>query len=159
MDRALQGQFSVTLALTIYAVYLASTVLARKTNIRFLPAVICPLFMVFLSANYINKDRVHITHYQCHFGVNIWNKLLTDGINENIPKGSSVAFSDESFYFYYLCRKAGYNVTKCPRGNEQYLIKLRGEPFFMGSENDFVLKAPVGDYGVYINVPFGKNSR
>ena len=102
-----------------------------------------------MQVNYVYNDRFHGVHYQCHFHVDTWEALLVDGIDKNIPRGSSVAFSDESFYFYFLCRKFGYDVTKCPRGNEKYLVRLRYEPVFMGKDEDFELLAPVGEYGIY----------
>ncbi len=146
MDRALPGQFSITLVFVIYSVYLALSTVAGKINMRYLLPLLLAIFMLFLDGNYLDKDRKYITHNQCHFPVNYWYTLLTDGINAAIPKGSSVAFSDESFYWYYLCRKDGYNVSKCARGNEQYLIKLRSETFFMGTEQDFFAREVSGRF-------------
>ena len=149
MDRALPGQFSVTLALVIYALYLALSALAAKMHFPRLSAIVLSIALLLMQANFVDQDRFHGVHYQCHFHVDTWEKLLSDGINTSIPRGRSVAFSDESFYFYFLCKNYGYDVTKCARGNEQYMIKLRHEPFFIGKEEDYVMLQPVGDYGIY----------
>ena len=149
MDRALPGQFSVTLAFVIYALYLPLTALSRKMNVRSLAMVVLPVALLLLGANCLEKDKLHCVHYQDHFAVNPWKKMIADGINTSLPKGSSIAFSDESFYFYYLCRQFGYDVDKCPNGNEQYLVKLSYEPFFIGKEEDYQLVQPVGDYCIY----------
>jgi hypothetical protein len=149
IDRALSGQFSVTLALVIYTLYLALSAIARKENVRYAPAIVLPIFMILLDVNYVNNGREEIVHYLCHFNVSYWDKFLTDGISSSIPRGSSVACSDESFYWYYLCRKYGYDVTKCPRGNEQYLVKLRSEPFIQNKEGDYQMISTVGDYSIY----------
>jgi len=39
-----------------------------------------------------------------------------------IPAGSSIAFSDESFYYFYFCRKRHLKVSRCPRGDEDYYV-------------------------------------
>jgi hypothetical protein len=149
MDRALPGQFSVTLMFVLYAAWLGLSVIAARIGIRSFATISITVILLLMGANCLEKDKLHCVHYQCHFPVNSWEKLVADGIGASLPKGSSIAFSDESFYFYYLCRKFGYNVDKCANGNEQYVVKLSYEPFFFGKEDDFTLVRPVGDYCVY----------
>ena len=149
MDRALPGQFSVTLMFVLYAIYLGISVITSTTSVRILAPISMTVILLLMGANCLDRDKQHCVHYQDHFPVNSWKKLVADGINSSLPRGSTIAFSDESFYFCYLCEKFGYNAGKCANGSEQYVVKLRGEPFFIGNENDFTLVQPVGDYGVY----------
>ncbi len=49
------------------------------------------------------------------------------GLRE-IPEGASVAFSYESFYWYYYAKKGDYEVVDCPSGKEEYFVKRTFEP-------------------------------
>ncbi len=45
-----------------------------------------------------------------------------------LPKDAPIAFSDECFYWYYLCRKAGGQARRCPQGDEGWWVKRAYEP-------------------------------
>jgi hypothetical protein len=128
LDRSLSAQFSITLGLVIYTIYLWLQSLKEKVGVQLLPAFVVPLLLALLTLNYIKKDQLHVTHYLCHFPVNTWYKTMTDGISKYIPGGSTVGFSDESFFCYYLCKRNNYAVSKCATGTENYLIKRYDEP-------------------------------
>jgi hypothetical protein len=79
----------------------------------------------------------------------LWKDIVTQGIRTYLPRDSKVAFSHESFYFYYQCRKMGYDLQKCPRGNEEYLVKLQSEPFTGTADKHFTMIGTADDYGFY----------
>lgn len=56
-----------------------------------------------------------------------------------LPKDAAIAFSDESFYWYYLCRKAGYRAWLCPQGGENWWVKRISEPVPENMPQDFEL--------------------
>jgi hypothetical protein len=148
IDRALQVQFIITYAFVIYSVYLALSLLAKKIKAFYVAPVGLVIFLLLMSVNYVQKGQLQITHYPCHFNSIDWNKYITEGVN-TIPRGCSVALSDESCYWSYLCTVYGYDISKCPRGNEQYLVKGKSEPFFNGRESDFALIYTNEFYAVY----------
>jgi hypothetical protein len=149
MDRAMQGQFSITYAFVIYSIYLALVILSKKLNIKYLAQATLIIFLILLGVNYANKGRTEIIHYPCHFNSVVWTDMITIGMNTYLPKGSSVTFSHEAFYFYYMCYKNGYNITKCTRGNEQYVVKLQYELFPNFKPEDYTMTGTCGDFGIY----------
>ncbi len=136
VDRALIWQFSFTLALSMYSVYLLISSLADQVHLPVLSIVVVPLLLVLVSVNFVIKGKTNAAFSLCHFEVNPWNLSIAEGIT-NIPIGSSVAFSDESFYWYYLCEKSGYNTSKCIKGNEDYYVKYYKDQFRDGMEVNY----------------------
>jgi hypothetical protein len=149
IDRALTAQFSITLALVVYAVYLLKTSFAKVIKLQWLPYVLLPVFLVVLGVNYVEKGRVHVSHYLCHFTVNGWCELINSGV-KTIPKGSAVAFSESAFYWYYLCKAQGYQVSKCLNGKEDYFIKSGIESFPVpGMAERYEPVGKAGDFIIY----------
>ena len=147
IDRALAGQFSITLVIVIYTVYLLAGTVADRLKIKVLSCILLSLFLVSISFNFILNGRIHINHYLCHFPVNAWHDLMEKGI-KTLPNGSSAAFSDESFYLYYLSTQKGLLTTKCSTANEDYFINLN-EPFPAGIAEHFEAYNTVGDFYIY----------
>ncbi len=148
IDRALAGQFSITLVIVIYTVYLLTGTVTEKLKLKIAHCLILIPFLAGLSLNFFFKGRIHINHYLCHFPVNSWYDMVIDkGVN-SLPRGCSVAFSDESFYLYYLCAKNGIKTVKCSTAREDYFINLN-EPFPPGIAKHYEPFNTVGDYFIY----------
>jgi len=140
IDRALIGHFGITLALVVYTVYLLLGSLQERLRLKVLRSLLLPALLMLTGIGFVKKDKQYVGFYICHFEMNPWqDSIINDGINI-IPKGSTVGFSDESFYWYYLCSNMGYKASKCIQGNEAWFIKSTGEPFPAGMEEHY---APV----------------
>jgi len=76
-----------------------------------------------------------------------YDLLLHEGV-DFIPKGSSVAFSDECFYWYYQCKLMGDVVSKCASGNEQYLVRFQSDIFPASDPDKYILIKTVFKKGI-----------
>jgi hypothetical protein len=65
------------------------------------------------------------------------------------PAGSTIGFSNESFYWLYLYNKEGHNASRCLSGNEDYLIKQEEEQFPQKGVGKYELYQKVEDYEIY----------
>lgn len=149
LDRTLPGQFSITLALCIYSLYNMLTSCASKIRMPNLFNIVLPIFVVLLSINFLIKNKEYSEHYLCHFPVNyFYGIVMKEGILK-IPKGSTVSYSDESFYWYYLCFKNGCKVRKVFTGSEDYYVTYLLEPLPAGLQDKYEKNNVVGDYVVY----------
>ncbi len=149
IDRALTGQFSITLGLVIYTVYLLLSGLSRKIKQNLLPLFVLPVLLVLLSVYYLMEGGAHVSYYTCHSPVNLLHdEKVNDGLTV-IPAGSTVAFSNEGFYWYYLCQKYGYKASKCMNGDEEYYIALPAEPLSASMQGQFSPMKTVGGYIIY----------
>lgn len=151
--RTLIVQFSITIALAVYTLwvvanYLISLQLQKTIRvIILLVAFVMPI--TALTAWEIRYDKQNV-----NFGVysNDVNGLYGMHMNtiSNIPGGSSVAFSEESFYFFYHCRRLGYEVSRCRTGQEQYFVKRTDEQLPNEYRNGYLLYKQGGeDYEIY----------
>ena len=150
IDRALIGHFSITLALVVYTIYLLLGSLQERLRLKLLRPLLLPVLLVLAGINFVKKDKQYAGFYICHFEMNPWHDtIINDGINI-IPAGSTIAFSDESFYWYYLCRNMGYKTRKCIQGNETWFVKSAGEAFPVGMEDHYApVKLVARIYTVY----------
>jgi hypothetical protein len=76
-----------------------------------------------------------------------YDLIVNEGISF-IPKGSTIAFSDESFYWYYQCMLRGDRVSKCISGNEEYFVRLSSEAMPAGYEKKYKLIKTVFKHGI-----------
>jgi len=122
IDRALTAQFSISLALTIYTIYLMVASLSSKQHVKLFVPFIMTILLATLSINFMFKDKINSATEICHFPINNgYYELMNNGITL-IPAGSSVSFSNSAFYCYYLCREKGCHASKCPEINDDYFI-------------------------------------
>ena len=147
-DRAMAGQLSISLVVVIYTFYLLTVRLAEKLKVIGFHWLVMPLLCAGLSFNFVRKGQLNMNHYLCHFQVNDWHDLMMEKIANSIPKDCSVAFSDESFYLYYLSTQKGLHTTKCSTASEDYFINLN-EPFPPGISEHYTLFKTAGDYYIY----------
>lgn len=111
-------------------------------------AILFPLFLIYLSLHFIVENKKRVSEYLYGYNVNYMNSAITEKMR-NIPAGSSVSFSDESFYWYYVCKKEGYQVSQCPNGDEAYFIKTEVEPMPPLLLNRYVFIGGIFDYQIY----------
>ena len=149
-DRTLTGQFSIALAIVLFTVYTLLVALFKKFKAVRLPSLLLTFLLLGMSVNFVIKGFLHINHYLCHFPANGWHDLLMNEGVRKIPEGSSVSFSGESFYLYYLCsqKNLGYRASKCRNGNEDFFINLN-EPFPPGIAEGYTYFNKVGDFFIY----------
>ncbi len=148
LDRTLIWQCSFTLALSMYSIYLFLSAVAGKIKKATLTMIFFPVLLSSLSINFMLKNKWYVSIGLCHFDANTWYQAMNLGVS-NIPKGSAVAFSDECFYWYYLCNKYGYVASRCAKGNEDYFVKHFKDQFPPGMENIFIPEKTIGDYIIY----------
>jgi hypothetical protein len=151
--RTLIIQFSVTIALAAYTLwvllgYVFDAVAGPKASLiaRSILFVTPTLALSVWFIQY-NKENINFGLYS-----NDVNGLygMHMGTISSITPGSSIAFSDESFYFFYHCRRMGYKVSRCATGKEQYFVKRTDEPLPALYKADYVLfKKAAEDYEVY----------
>lgn len=151
--RTLIVQFSITIALAAYAFWvLISYTIAAVTRPKAGLALKLAFFAIptlALTMWFVRYNKQHI-----NFGLysNDVNGLyaMHMGTISSIPAGSGIAFSEESFYFFYHCRRLGYKVSRCGMGNEQYFVKRTDEQLpALYSANYVLLKQAAEDYEIY----------
>jgi hypothetical protein len=144
IDRTMIGHISITLGLTIYALYLILEKLKRPV---FAEAILA-LSLIGIGVYVFKGNRTNVSAGLYNNDIDIkYNLLKTEGINF-IPKGSSIGFSDECFYWYYLCQLRGDKVMQCPIGNEQYMVVFKSDVFPAPDPEKYVLVKTVFKYGV-----------
>ncbi len=149
LDRTLPGQFSITLALCIYSIYILLNAFAAKFRVHLLAKLVLPCIILLLSVNFLLKNREYSVHYMCHFPVNdFYSVIMKLGILE-IPKGSTVSYSYETFFWYYLCLKNGCQVKRVFTGKEDYYVTNLQEPLPPGLQAKYEKNNTVGDFVVY----------
>jgi len=147
-ERNLAGHFNITLLLLIWTVYLVTAIPKRYLKTNMVQAILFPLFLIYLSLHFIVENKKRVSEYLYGYNVNYMNSAITEKMR-NIPAGSSVSFSDESFYWYYVCKKEGYQVSQCPNGDEAYFIKTEVEPMPPLLLNRYVFIGGIFDYQIY----------
>ena len=141
--------YSITQAFVVLALFSVIHFIASKFRFKLITYILFPAAAVMLSNHYLKayKENFEFLLYFNH--VNEIYKLNDEGIN-TIPKGSSIGFSNESFYWYYYCNKRNYKTNKCPDGSEAYYIKRPQENLPEGFESKYqLLKSLPEDYEIY----------
>ncbi|MBS1688418.1 MAG: hypothetical protein JSS96_06820 [Bacteroidetes bacterium] len=148
IDRSMGAQISISLVLSVYALYLMLLSFGRVLKARIATNGLMVLFLLALGIHFGIKNRERVDVWLYHNDINSKYEILTHGGIDVIPAGSSVACSDECFYWYYFCQKKGCKVDKCGQNGEQYYIRLNTDPLPSVS-NRYVLYSTVGDYELY----------
>lgn len=147
IDRALTGQFSITLAAVLYSAYLLITKLAARLRMAILPWVMLPL-TVLLMINFVQKGRSYAGYYIYHYPVNLnFDLFINDGI-KTLPKDATIGFSDEAFYWYHFAIKEGYKAMKCANGTDYYIART-DEVLPNVVEQNYVLTKEVLRYQIF----------
>ncbi len=129
--RTILIQLSISVFCSVYCVY---NLLCRLgARVKGFPGqrVLVVMFsaIVLLYGGYLlvfNRERVDWVLYG--YNTNSVYEEQKAGLAK-LPEGSSVTFSDDAFYFYYMCRKQHYIVSRCISSDADYLIKIADRPF------------------------------
>jgi len=127
-NRNLILHYSITMALFVYTIYVLVDALAGQVTAKYNKVVITLFFAVPLLGfcqHLIKHDKNEISTDLYFNNVTMLYKIRMNDLTA-IPTGSSVAFSYNSFYFYYYCRKLNYNTSRCPNEHEDYYVNLSG---------------------------------
>jgi hypothetical protein len=127
IDRAMSAHFSVSLGLTIYALYLAFQKLNETVKVPGVTHTVLIILLVLQGVRFGAADEANVSPALYNNDINSKYELIVHQGIDSIPKGSTIAFSDECFYWYYQCKLRGYPVNKCISGNEQYFVRLSSE--------------------------------
>jgi len=144
IDRAMIGHVNITLGLTIYALYLVF----EKLRNRVFANAILALSLICIGICFFIGNRANVSAGLYNNNINIKYGLLKTGGIDFIPKSSSIGFSDECFYWYYLCKLRGDKVTQCPAGNEQYMVVFKSDTFPAPDPEKYILVRTVFKYRV-----------
>ena len=133
--------FSISIAMTLYTLYELSLYLAshmpEKIREGFMWSF-AGILVCLLSLHLFISDREAVAYKLYDNPANtIYANIMKD--IDHIPKGSSVAFSDESFSVYLYCRRLHYLVSRCPAGNEAYYVSNNQEKIPVYVTSDYVL--------------------
>lgn len=129
--RTLIIHFSITMAYCIYTYYLFVRLIAKSIKKQNVSTVFTALLFTLPVASYsyyqytFNRDSVFLQLYGTD--VNGAYNAQTEGL-QKIPSHSTISFTDQTYYYYYRCRKINHQVHSCNTGTEQYHIKAQSEP-------------------------------
>ena len=147
-ERNLIIHYSLTLAGVILMLEWIIVSIAQKTKLRlpltilFAAIVTCLSFHFFLT----NDTFIKTTLYE--HDINQAYNELSEGL-DYIPPGSTVAFSDEGFFYRYICMKHGCIISNCPLGNETYYVKENYEQLPTAFTGKYKLAKQLGDHAIY----------
>jgi hypothetical protein len=139
INRTMTGHLNISLALTIYTLYLLLSKLNSALKVSFITDALLIMVLLFLVNQFRIGNTANINFGLYNNDINLkYDLLMRKGISF-IPKGSSVAFSDECFYWYYQCKLRGDRVSQPMSGKEQYFVKLASDPMPLSYINRYVL--------------------
>jgi hypothetical protein len=148
IDRALSGHISISFGLTIYILYLILQKLNKVIKSPLLTDTVLIILLVLQGTRFGIGDKVNASFALYNNDINIkYDLIVYEGV-DSIPKGSTIAFSDECFYWYYQCRRRGFIVNKCISGNEQYFVRLSSELLPGGYAKRYRLIKTVFKHGI-----------
>jgi hypothetical protein len=125
--RNLAGHFAILLTLTILAFF---TIVKRVSELLKARAIklLFPVILVGLSVYFLRLNPPAFSNFlYFNDATDSWNAV--NKTLDEIPAGSSVSFSDQSFYWAHASRKKNLHAAKCTSGAEQYFIKEKDEKF------------------------------
>ncbi len=155
--RTLIVQFSLSVALLVLLIVVMAQWITRRIQQQatqktaLLLIVALPLScLVWQQTNYF-RTNINIALYGNDVN-GIYHRHLQD--LHQLPPGSAIGCSPESFYFYFLGQKNGYQPTLCPNGTEPYYIKREEEPMPGSLQHYYKLLMHGGeDYQIYQRMP------
>lgn len=155
--RTLIVQFSLSMALLVFLILSVAQWITRslqkkaaKKTAQLLLAAIPISGLVWKQTDYF-RTNLNIALYG-----NDVNGIYTRHLQDlhQLQEGSTIGCSPESFYFYFVAQKAGYNPTLCPSGTEPYYIKREEEPMPGNVQTNYRLLLHGGeDYEIYQRKP------
>ncbi|RZL44735.1 MAG: hypothetical protein EOP00_19155, partial [Pedobacter sp.] len=98
--RALILQFSMVLFMVIYLLYRICHYLNQRTKTRFTGHIIFLAAATFSVFHFTTKNAGSVNFVLYFSDMNYFYSYVTEGI-KNLPEGSSVGFSSESYNWYY----------------------------------------------------------
>lgn len=125
--RNLIVQYHVGLAIIAYTLYAFLTFLVRWKKWKAMKPIIYYSCLIGLGV-ILGTRFSDLAGEQLYF--NPANSLYEQHSKDilNLEKDSTIAFSDESFYWYYLCKQSGFTkINQCPEGNEAFIVKRFSE--------------------------------
>ena len=114
------GHFYIGLFLGIYGLTVIINFFSRYTIIKKMSLPIISLLLIGYSFIFIHRNPSHFNFHLYYCDID-FNYKKSEAIFLQIPQ-SSVACSDECFYFEYLAKKAGYTVYSCGLNEADYYI-------------------------------------
>jgi hypothetical protein len=148
IERAMTAHLSISLGLTVYVIYLLLSKLNELFKTPHIADIVFAVLLIGFGVRAGIGNEANISFGLYNNDINLkYNFLMQEGI-DFIPKGSSIAFSDECFYWYYLCKLRGDKVNKCPAGNEQYFVRFGLDPLPISDTGKYVLVKTVFKHGI-----------
>jgi len=148
IERAMSGHLSISLALSIYALYLLLQKLNEVIRLPLVANAALIISLVVLGIQFTAGDKANVSFYLYDNDINLkYDLLMHEGISF-IPQGSSVGFSDECFYWYYQCKLRGDKVDEYRPGTEQYFVRFASDPLPTGYTGKFLLVKTVFKRGI-----------
>lgn len=148
IERTMSGHISISLGLTIYVIYLALQKLNEVLRISVFADLVLTIFLLTIGIHFGIGNKANASFGLYNNDINLkYDLLMHEGV-DFIPRGSSIAFSDECFYWYYQCKLRGDKVSKCTTGDEQYFVRFGLDPLPEGCLNKYVLVKTVFKHGV-----------
>lgn len=151
--RTLIIHFSVTMACCVYAYYVFISFVIdyiSSDKLKVIAKTIVFSIPVFLYAGYRFQWNINNVSWVLYgYDINSTYNNQTEGLMQ-ISDGSTVSFSDEAFYFYYIARKINYSVNRCGTTDASYYIKSEPEVLPALDKGAYKFVAGCGDnYAIY----------
>jgi hypothetical protein len=147
-ERNLLGQYSITLAAFVLTLFWAFEILAGLIKLDILKWALFIPVILLLCYHFLSTDTMFLKEMLYEYPVNGRYDFISTGL-DYIPPGSTVALSDEGFYYGYICMKHGCKIAKCPTGNETYFVKPCFENMPPGIAEKYTLVKTVNDFAIY----------
>lgn len=139
IERTMTAHVSISLGLSVYTIYLALLKINGLFKMPLAADLVLTVLLIGAGIRVAIGNPANISFGLYNNDINLkYDLLMHEGV-EFIPGGSSIAFSDECFYWYYLCKIRGDKVSNCPAGNEQYFVRFGSDPFPAGYAGKYVL--------------------
>lgn len=127
-SRNLIIQYSIGLSIIAYTLYMVFAAGARRLKKESLKPLLYFAVIVGLVIGLLLRFP-RLAGEQLYFNrANDLYEMHRRDMAAHLPPDATTAFSDQSFYWYYLCRKNGYRVHLCAQGDETYFVKRISEP-------------------------------
>jgi len=125
-SRNLIIQYSIGLGAIAYTAYYWLQEWGRRGNIHKAAMVIFGGSLLVMSLIFILRFP-KIAGEQLYFNrANELYEANSRGV-ATLPSDTSIGFSHESFYWYFLSNKVGLDTRLCPQGSESFLVKRTSE--------------------------------
>jgi len=148
IDRTLSGHISISFGLTIYSFYLILQKLNSVVKSPLFTDTVLMILLILQGIRFGIGDKMNADFALYNNDINIkYDLIVHEGI-DIISKGSTIAFSDECFYWYYQCERRGFIVNKHISGNEQYFVRLKSELLPAGYAKRYRLIKTVFKHGI-----------